>query len=303
MPALENLFVVVSVWRKDMENKAVWDILGKITDLPTLPSVYFKVDKLLKDKQASIENVARIIEIDPAMSSSILRLVNSAFYGLSSKSSSIPHAIMIIGFNAVKNAIVSVTILDTLNIKDRYLNFNLSDFWRHSVSVAVLSRQLAEKSRLVAPEDAFMAGLLHDIGKIIMLKYFKEDFGRVWQTMQETRCSFNDAEQENASIDHVQIGAYLARKWQLPDHIVDAIAGHHYHMTSEASTGLVECVMLANALSNNGYQIHPDDYVFEGHIEKVISPLMADTQSWLPQAVAEIDAAYEFFLEGKSPGT
>jgi putative nucleotidyltransferase with HDIG domain len=283
----------------DMDNNAVWETLEKIKDLPTLPSVYFKVNKLLKDKKASIENVARIVEIDPAMSSSILRLVNSAFYGYRSKSNSISHAVMILGFNAVKNAIVSVTILDTLSVKDRFQNFNISDFWRHAVSVAVLSRQLAEKSRLSAPEDAFIAGLLHDIGKIIMLKYFKEDFGKVWQTMQETKSSFADAELEVASIDHVQIGAYLARKWQLPEHVIEAIASHHYYMTSDKSTGLVECIMLANAMSNNGYQINPDDYVFEDHIEKVIKPLIINSDSWLPQAIAEIDAAHEFFLEGK----
>jgi putative nucleotidyltransferase with HDIG domain len=282
-----------------MENKTIWETLEKIKDLPTLPSVYFKVDKLLQDKEASTENVARVIEVDPAMSTRILRLVNSAFYGLSAKSNSIPQAVMMMGFKAVKNAIVSVAILDTLSIKDRYQNFDMADFWRHSVSVAVVSGQLAEKSRLVAPDDAFMAGLLHDIGKIIMLKYFKEDFGLVWQTMQETRCSFADAEQEVASIDHVQIGSYLARKWQLPDHIIEAIAGHHYYLTSSQSTGLVECLMMAIALSNNKYQINPDDFVFEDHIEKAIKPLMADIDHWLPQAVSEIDAACEFFLEKK----
>ena len=87
-----------------MDNQTVWETLEKISDLPTLPSVYFQVNKLLQDKQASIEKVARIIEVDPGMSSSVLRLVNSAFYGLSKKSSSISHAVMILGFNAVKNA-------------------------------------------------------------------------------------------------------------------------------------------------------------------------------------------------------
>ena len=282
-----------------MENKAIWETLEKIKDLPTLPSVYFKVDKLLKDKQASIENVAHIIEIDPAMSTSILRLVNSAFYGVRSESNSISHAVMILGFNAVKNAIVSVAILDTLSVKDRIQNFNITDFWRHSVSVAVLGRQLAHKSRLVSPDDAFIAGLLHDTGKIIMIKYFKEDFTKVWQIMQEKKCSFSDAEAEVASIDHVQIGAYLARKWQLPEDIIQAIAGHHYYITSSQSTGLVESVMVANALANNGYQINPDDYVFESHIEKALKPLMTHPDSWLHEAIAEIDAAYEFFLEGK----
>lgn len=282
-----------------MDNKTVWEILEKIKDLPTLPSVYFKVNKLLQDKKASVDNVARIIEIDPAMSSSILHLVNSAFYGLRTKSNSIAHAVMILGFNAVKNAVVSVAVLDTLSFKDRFQNFNITEFWRHSVSVAVLSKQLAERSRLVPPEDAFIAGLLHDIGKIIMIKYFKEDFGKVWQMMQETKCSFSDAESEVASIDHVQIGAYLSRKWQLPEDIIQAIAGHHYYLSSSKSTGLIECIMLADALSNNYYQINPDDYVFEDHIEKVIRPLMTNTDSWLPQAMAEIEMAYGFFLEGK----
>jgi putative nucleotidyltransferase with HDIG domain len=282
-----------------MENKAIWDTLEKIKDLPTLPSVYFKVNKLLQNKQASIENVARIIEIDPAMTSSILRLINSAFYGLRPGSISISHAVMILGFNAVKNAVITVSILDTLKLKGQFQNFEIAEFWRHAVSVAVLSRQLAEKSRLAEPDDAFVMGLLHDIGKIIMVNHFTEDFGKILQIMQETKCSFADAETEVASIDHVQIGAYLARKWQLPEHIIQAIACHHYYLSSSQSTGLIECIMIANALSNSGYQINPDDYVFEDHIEKVIKPLIINIDSWLPEAMTEIDMAYKFFLEKK----
>lgn len=282
-----------------MDNKVIWATLENIKDLPTLPSVYFKLNQLLKDKQASIEKVAHVIELDPAMSSRILRLVNSTFYGVRSASNSISHAVMILGFNAVKNAVVSVAILDTFSYKDRYENFDITEFWRHAVSVAVLSKQLAERSRLVAPEDAFITGLLHDIGKIIISKYFKEDFGKVWKTMQEKKYSFADAEQEVASIDHVQIGAYLVRKWQLPEPIIQAIAGHHYYLSSSESTGMVESLMLADALSNSGYQINPDDYVFENHIEKVLKPLMIKSDNWLPQAITEIDMANEFFLEGK----
>ncbi|MEN6373223.1 MAG: HDOD domain-containing protein [Smithella sp.] len=286
-----------------MDNKTAWETLEKIKDLPTLPAIYFKVNKLLQDNVASIENVAHVIELDQAMSSSILRLLNSAFYGLRKKSISISisifNAVMVLGFNAIKNAIVSVAILDTLSIKDRYLNFNIADFWRHSVSVAVLSEQLAEKSHLVKPDDAFTAGLLHDIGKIIMLKYFKEDFGTVWDTMQKTKCSFAEAEMEVASIDHVLIGAYLARKWELPEQIIQAIAGHHFHITTSESSGLVECIMLADALSNNQYKINPNDYVLEDNIEKVIKPLIINSDNWLPQAISEIDMACEFFLENK----
>jgi putative nucleotidyltransferase with HDIG domain len=286
--------------RNDMDNEATWNILEKIEDLPTLPSVYFKVNKLLQDEDASIEAVGRIIEIDPAMSTNILRLVNSAFYGARSKSSSVSQAVMILGFQAVKNAIISVSVLDTLSVKTQYRNFSIADYWRHSVSVAVISKHLAQKTRLVSPDDAFIAGLLHDVGKIIMIKYFKEDFEKILEIMEETKCSFVDAEQKAEGIDHILIGAYLARKWQLPENIVQAIAGHHYFITSSKSTGLIECVMVANAMSDfEGNPINPDDYVFEDHIENVIKPLMINTDTWLPQAKAEIETACKFFLEGK----
>jgi len=280
-----------------MENREIWEILEKIKDLPTLPGVYFKINRLLQDRQASLENVSRAIEVDPAMSAKILRLVNSAFYGMRSKSSSISHAIMVMGFNTVKNAVVSVTVLDTLGFKETLRDFDIAAFWRHSISVAVLAKQLAGGSRLVPVEDAFMTGLLHDIGKIIMVRYFGDEFAKVLQKMREDRCSFADAETEVAAIDHVQIGAYLVRKWQLPENVIEAVAGHHYHISSSASSGLVDCIVIANALANSGYRINPEDYVFETHVEKALAPLIADTQSWLPEALEEIEAACSFFLE------
>ena len=280
-----------------MENREVWEILEKIKDLPTLPAVYFKVNRLLQDRQASLENVSRAIEVDPAMSAKILRLVNSAFYGMRSKSSSISHAIMVMGFNTVKNAVVSVTVLDTLGFKETLRDFDIAAFWRHSIGVAVLAKQLAGESRLVPVEDAFMTGLLHDIGKIIMVRYFGDEFAKVLQKMREDRCSFADAETEVAAIDYVQIGAYLVRKWQLPENVIEAVAGHHYHISSSASSGLVDCIVIANALANSGYRINPEDYVFETHVEKALAPLIADTQSWLPEALEEIEAACSFFLE------
>ena len=280
-----------------MENREIWEILEKIKDLPTLPGVYFKINRLLQDRQASLENVSRAIEVDPAMSAKILRLVNSAFYGMRSKSSSISHAIMVMGFNTVKNAVVSVTVLDTLGFKETLQDFDIAAFWRHSIGVAVLAKQLAGESRLVPVEDAFMTGLLHDIGKIIMVRYFRDEFAKVLQKMREDRCSFADAETEVAAIDHVQIGAYLVRKWQLPENVIEAVAGHHYHISSSASSGLVDCIVIANALANSGYRINPEDYVFETHVEKALAPLIADTQSWLPEALEEIEAACSFFLE------
>jgi putative nucleotidyltransferase with HDIG domain len=282
-----------------MENKSGWRMIDDIKDLPTMPVIYFKVNQMLQTGEASVKNVATLIEMDPAMSSKVLQLVNCAFYGFRSQISSIPHAVMILGFNAVKNAIVSVSILDVLTIKEKFQNFNINDFWSHSLSVAVLSKQLAERSRLVTPEDAFTAGLLHDMGKIIMLKYFQEDLAVILRTKQENESSFYDAELKAAAVGHVQIGAYLAKKWQFPDSIVESIACHHMRIKKSGISGMVPCIILADALSNGQYQINPDDFIFSEEVERIIKPIVMNIKSWLAEAQAEIDMACEFFLKGR----
>jgi putative nucleotidyltransferase with HDIG domain len=281
-----------------MESKSFWQKIDGIKELPTLPMIYFKVNKALQNNEASIQGVADIIELDQAMSSKVLRIVNCAFYGFRSKISSIPHAVMILGFNTVKNAIVSVSILDVFAIKEKFHGFDVKNFWGHSIAVAVISKHLAEKSRIAPPEDAFIAGLLHDMGKLIMLQYFKKDFGRIWQTQHDDGLTFYDAERAILPVDHAQIGAYLAKKWQFPNSLVDAISCHHGSKIISTNAGLSVCVILANLFSKYKESKLPlDNYVFPDYINQVLNPVIENTRYSFQETQAEIDMAYEFFLE------
>ena len=281
-----------------METTSFWKKIDGIKELPTLPMIYYKVNKALQNKDASIKGVADIIEMDQAMSSKVLHIVNCAFYGVSTKISSIPHAVMILGFNTVKNAIVSVSILDVFAIKAKFPGFDVKNFWGHSIAVAVICKHLAEKSRLAAPEDAFIAGLLHDMGKLILLQHFKEDFGRVWQSQQDTGLTFFDAERAVLPVDHAQIGGYLARKWMFPNSLIDAISSHHTSKITSANAGLSVCVILANLFSKyKEGELPLNNFVFPDQINQALNPVLENTGSFFQETQMEIDMANEFFLE------
>jgi len=281
-----------------METTSFWKKIDGIKELPTLPMIYFKVNKALQNSDASVKGVADIIEMDQAMSSKVLHIVNSSFYGFRSKISSINQAVMILGFNTVKNAIVSVSILDVFAIKEKFSGFDVKKFWAHSIAVAVICKHLAEKSRLAAPEDAFIAGLLHDMGKLIMLQYFKEDFGLIWQAQQKTGLTFYDAERTVLPVDHAQIGGYLARKWLFPNSLIDAIASHHTNKITSANAGLSACVIIANLFSKfKDTELPLINYVFPENINQALNPVLENTGSFIQETQEEIEMAYEFFLK------
>ena len=249
--------------RSNMEASSFWQKIDGIKELPTLPMIYFKVNKALQNNEASIKGVADIIEMDQAMSSKVLHIVNCAFYGFRSKISSIHHAVMILGFNAVKNAIVSVSILDVFAIKEKFLGFDVKNFWSHSIAVAVISKHLAEKSRIASPEDAFIAGLLHDMGKLIMMQHFKEEFGQFWESQQKDGLTFYDAERAILPVNHAQIGAYLAKRWLFPEQLIESISGHHLNEITSMNAGLSVCVILGNLFAKYKESKLPlEKYVF-----------------------------------------
>jgi len=281
-----------------METTSFWKKIDGIKELPTLPMIYFKVNKALQNKDASIKGVGDIIEMDQAMSSKVLHIVNSSFYGFRSKISSINQAVMILGFNTVKNAIVSVSILDVFAIKEKFSGFDVKKFWGHSIAVAVICKHLAEKSSLATPEDAFIAGLLHDMGKLIMLQYFNEDFGLIWQAQQKDGLTFYDAERTVLPVDHAQIGGYLARKWLFPNSLIDAISSHHTSKITSTNAGLSACVILANLFSKyKETELPLINYVFPDNINQALNPVIENTGSFFQETQEEIEMANKFFLE------
>nr|MBC8430595.1 HDOD domain-containing protein [Candidatus Desulfatibia vada] len=233
-----------------MEANAIIKKLDRIDNLPTLPAIAMEVNKMLLDYDTTVNKVSDFIEKDLAMVSKILKLVNSAFFGLGGKISNISHAVVILGFNTIRNAVVSIAIIDAFCSKEFFDGFDIKQFWKHSVAVAVTSKYLAEKTRSHPADDCFVGGLLHDMGKIVLLQHFQDLFQKVLRAVKESNQSFYEAEKSEIAVDHAWIGGYLAQKWQLPKGLVDAIRYHHAVGSSSDNLHLSMIVHTADIIVN-----------------------------------------------------
>ena len=274
--------------------------LDSIPDLPTLPNIVIKVNNLLQDPDTSIRELGKTIETDQAMVTKILRLVNSAFYGFRSKIKNIPHAIIILGFNNVRNALVSVSIIKTFSGENAFEGFEIEDFWRHSVAVAVTSRYLSEQTRLDSPDNCFVSGLLHDIGKLVLSLHFTELFGLVWKSIREDELSFYEAERKFLPVNHAQIGGHLAKKWRFPVSLIDSITNHHAIRKSVSNLNQSLIVHTADTIANNhkgDSEITLDFSSIDPEAKRIMSGQLETVSEWFPDVVTEIESACEFFLK------
>ena len=276
--------------------------LDHIKDIPTLPTIVFELNKLLQDPDTSIKTVCDTIEKDQAITLKILKLVNSAFYGFKSKISDLRNAVVLLGYNAVRNAIVSLSVINSFPKRVTLMDFDVSQFWKHSLAVAVTSKNIAQLSKKESPDNCFVGGLLHDTGKVILAQYFPELFETVWSTLQSESISFYEAEQKKLPIDHARIGAHLAGKWQLPQGLVDAIQHHHDFQPDIKSVNFVLNIYLANFIVN-AYDLDPelrlDLSEMHPDVVKFMMNLMDDIGDWYSGLTDEIEAAYNFFLEAE----
>jgi putative nucleotidyltransferase with HDIG domain len=273
--------------------------LDSIPDIPTLPNIVIKVNEMLQDDDTSIKKLSKVIEKDQSIVTKILTLVNSTFYGFRSRIKNISHAVIVLGFNTIRNAVVSVSIIKTFSGEKTFEGFDIRDFWKHSVGVAVTSMHLAERTRLDSPDDCFVAGLLHDIGKVVLSQHFTEPFGLVWKSVKEDGLSFFEAEQKLLPVNHAQIGGHLAKKWQFPVSLIDTITYHHAIRKSVSNPSQLTIVHTADTIANN-YEIDSDiTPVFSAidpEAKKAMAGQLETVSDWLPDVAAEIESACEFFL-------
>ncbi|MGD2098643.1 MAG: HDOD domain-containing protein [Desulfobacterales bacterium] len=283
-----------------MDEQQVIAKLDRIKDIPTLPTIVFELNKYLRDPDTSIKTVCDTIEKDQAIALKILKLVNSAFYGFKSKISDLRNAVVLLGYNAVRNAIVSLSVINAFPKRVKLMDFDISQFWKHSLAVAVTSKNIAQLSKKESPDNCFVGGLLHDVGKVILAQYFQNLFETVWSTLQKEHLTFYEAEQKSLPIDHAKIGAHLAAKWQLPQGLIDAIRWHHDFQPENKSANFVRNIYLANFIVN-AYDMDPDLRLdlatMHPEIVKFMMNLMEDVGDWYTGLTDEIEAAYSFFLE------
>lgn len=281
-----------------MEKETFFKTLDSIRDLPTLPEVAVQLNGLLERAETTVEEVGDTIKTDQAIVGKMLRLVNSSFYGLGKKVTTVPRAVVILGFNMIRNALISVSIIDSMNGFGGG-GVDLKAFWRHAISCAVIGRHLSIRGGIGLPEEAFTVGIVHDIGKLVLAKYYPEEFYRIIEKIAAGN-TFFEAEAGVLPTRHNEIGAYLAWRWGLPQVICDGIRFSHDADKSNLypAAGLVFC---ANILANSGDSIDIDKYPVESFGGDIMGRLRQEIEGrgeWLPEAVSEIETACSILLDG-----
>lgn len=282
-----------------MDESAFLERLDRIRDIPTLPSIVLELNRLLQDPETPVARVSQIIERDQATALKILKLVNSAFYGVRSKVADIRSAVIMLGFNAVRNAIVSVSVIETLSRRIRLEGFDVTDFWKHSLAVAVTSKALSARTRINSPDNCFVGGLLHDVGKVILAQYFPDLFAAVWQASREEGLPFHEAERGKSPAGHAAVGAHLAARWQLPRGLVEAIRFHHDYRPELENAEFCLMIHVANLLVNS-YDRNPDCVIdlsaLHPDARKFIMGTLQRAGDFYATLAEEIESAYSFFL-------
>ena len=224
-------------------------ILKKGQDLYSLPEIYIRVSELLDNENSSAILIGDTVQTDPAIASRVLKMVNSAFYGLPQQVASISQAVALLGRFQLRQILIG-SVVGTVFTQIDNPAFSMQKFWEHSIKTAIIARQLAkQRSDAGSPDVLFSAGLLHDIGRLILASKAREEFAMVTELVDIRRYDVITAELEVIGFTHAQIGAALIRQWALPE-ILIACAGHHHENEHSGEFATASrLVYLANRLS------------------------------------------------------
>ncbi len=224
-------------------------LVQTIRDLPALPEVVVRVMRMAEDPRSDAAAIARVIATDQAMAARVLKLANSAFYGLPRRVSTLSEAVVILGFRTIKNLAIAASTFELLNREIAGYWLQRGELWRHSLACAIGAQLVARRVGLSVAEEAFVSGLLHDIGKVAINLFVREQFDQIMERALNDRIPFVEAEEAVLGFNHAIAGALIAEKWNLPPTLVSVIRYHHQPSQAPDASTMVSVVHLADILS------------------------------------------------------
>lgn len=232
-----------------MTQEIFYKILNDHKELSSLPQVLMEVIRVSREADSSANDIASIIMKDPALTAKILRVVNSPFYGQIRKITTVNQAVVTLGMRTVTAVALSASIYDKMNKVDS--SIDRKRFWRHSLEVAIAARMIAETLKYEPAEEAFVAGLLHEIGTLVLEASYPADFRRVWKLIEMGE-NQTAVEERTWGTNHARVGQFLLDQWGIPKNIGEAVGNHHTvidHGNKLPEQQLSQIVNLANQLS------------------------------------------------------
>ncbi len=222
-------------------------VISRVKDIPSLPDAVLKALKMLNDPKSNAADVAEILSRDEGLTVRILKLANSAYYGLPRQVTNLSEAVAILGFKTVKSIVLAASVYTYVNKGFDGYALQRGDLWRHSLAVALVSKMVAERKKSCDPEEAFIAGVLHDIGKIVLSEYVRFGFSLIMKMAEEEQVPFMEAERRVLGFDHAEIGGKIIEQWNLPP-VYAAVARFHHEpdLAPQEHSKVVDTVHVSN---------------------------------------------------------
>lgn len=225
-------------------------VLKRVRDLPPLPTSAIRVIALTKNSETSVKELETVIELDTALTAGILRQANSSYYGYERKISSIQEAIVLLGFQVIRGFAITTAVAPLLKAKLAGYEVDQEGLWKHSVLAAMAAKHLCQYRKLPYGDVAFTAGLLHDIGKLINSVYVQEVGVYLLKKVTEAKFTYVELEEKVIGYNHATVGEFLAKTWNLPEDLVEAISCHHAPFNAQKYVELACVIHIANGLAS-----------------------------------------------------
>ncbi|MCP4214129.1 MAG: HDOD domain-containing protein [bacterium] len=250
------------------ENRLTVDeVVRKSDQLASFPDIYYKIVKVLKDPRSSAAHLADVVRSDPGLCATLLKLVNSVFYGLPAKVNSITRAIALIGGKELNTLAMGLSVIRHFeDIPTHYID--MKKFWVHSIATGVFARILGHRKVGLSEEDLFIAGLLHDVGRLVMMLELPKTFNNIIELSHAERIALFEVEEEVLGYDHAKVAGVLLEHWNFPEALIQMIRYHHYPLHSRLP--LESCIIYVANIMASALKFGESGDIFIPHFEKKI---------------------------------
>lgn len=274
--------------------------IAAIGTLPPLPQVAIRLVKLVNEPLVSASDVAALISTDVSITAKLLRLANSAFYGIPRTITTVQNAVVILGMKVVNSLVLGVAVNQTFAGKAK-TDLDQNMFWSHSLATAAAAKRLAPLAygmHPVEPEEAFCAGLMHDLGQLVLDRFFTDEFAQILSSAKQKSKPLSYTEEQHIGHHHGEIGGWLTSKWELPTNLRMPIIYHHTPLLAPHGQSIAIIVAIANALAHqSGYHKFPEE-AYESIPAEWLNTLGLDDDdlgrvlSALPADVEQLESAF-----------
>jgi putative nucleotidyltransferase with HDIG domain len=245
-------------------------LIGKGQDLPSLPEIYLRVSEQLEDETSTVQQIGDTVQNDPAITTRVLKMVNSAYYGMPNEVASVSQAVSLLGRERLKHILIGSVLRGVFSELENPA-FSMQVFWQHSIKTAIIARQLATQvSAIKEPESMFTAGLLHDIGKLLLFNKVPDRMLAAEEYMIQKRVDVLTAELSQVGVTHTAVGEALMDHWGLPQLLIDCTRNHHEVVHDGPNRDATHLIYLANCLST---YVPPLD-------EQETQNILGDIENW-----------------------